>query len=226
MQVALKKNPITILLPDSLLGNEDTLLLKTRKIGTIARTVTMFRIDKVCFYKDSGLENDRQILNEIFYYLSQPPYLRKYSPRSSNLRYTAILPPLHSPNHGGIHFKNESYKSGILVDTSNTTSAVDTGENSLLHLPSSPNHKKGQNVIIKTTEGKVESVKTLPSNFFWKTEFIVGNLALEEELQMYPHSYKIAASKSGIKVTTRIMSQLKKSESYVVAFGPIKGSFK
>lgn len=226
MQAALMKNPITVLLPDSLLENEDTLLLKTRKIGVISRTLTMFRINRVHFYKDSGTDNDRRILIDILNYLSYPPYLRKYSPQSSNLRYTAILPPIHSPSHVGIQHNNATFTSGILLGTTKTFSSVDIGEKTPLQIPPFPNYKKGDIIIVKTIGGEKEAIKDIPSPIFWNTQFTIGNLPLETELNQYPQYQKIAASKSGLKITDQIFHQIRKTGPYIIAFGPIKGSFK
>ncbi len=81
MQLAIHKSKISVLLPDSMLMNEDTLLLKTRKIGIVARVATMFRIEEILFYKDTGSNEDRNILEDICHHITCPPYLRKYTPR-------------------------------------------------------------------------------------------------------------------------------------------------
>ncbi len=228
MQLALHKSKISVLLPDSFLDNEDTLLLKTRKIGTLARTTTMFRIGQVYFYRDNGSDKARKILNDICNYLYFPPYLRKYAPHSPNLRYSAILPPIHSPNHFGVEYKKSIFVVGIVVENFRGKISVDIGKKKLIEITHQGKQKEGDEIIVKTI-GKTTSVQDkIPPSLYWKTQFEVGDQTLEEYLQIHSQSYVIASSKSGKPITSKILLQLQNQSNSPIslALGPIKGSFR
>lgn len=88
-------------LPASILSVEKSLLSKTLKTGFIARTLSIFRIDKAIVYKDSkATTRDYRVLRIILEYLSTPPHLRKkLFPLLPELRYVGLLPPIQAPSH-------------------------------------------------------------------------------------------------------------------------------
>ncbi|TFG19353.1 MAG: hypothetical protein EU530_06515 [Promethearchaeota archaeon] len=228
MQLALQKSKISVVLPDSFLENEDTLLLKTRKIGALVRTTTMFRIGHVYFYKESGSNQDRTILSDICAHLSIPPYLRKYGSRSSNLRYTAILPPIHSPNHLGVEYNNISYLEGILIENFGEKISVDIGKKDPLTFMNKALYKKGDSIIIQSKGVSNFIQEKVPDSIFWKTMFEIGDLTLDQYLQSNSQSYVIASSKSGTPINITFLQDLKTSSpSHVLlVFGPIRGSLR
>ncbi|MHA1454030.1 MAG: putative RNA uridine N3 methyltransferase [Promethearchaeota archaeon] len=228
MQLALQKSKISVLLPDSFLENEDTLLLKTRKIGTLARTTTMFRIGHVYFYKESGLDKDRKILGDICTHLSLPPYLRKYGPHSPNLRYTAVLPPVHSPSHFGVEYKTFSYSEGIVIEKFGDKISVDIGKKTPLNILNKGYYKKGDSVIIQSANKSIEVQDKIPDSIFWKTLFEIGDLTLDQYMQSNPRSYVIALSKSGKSISSNLLLELQNSSHshFLLVFGPIKGSLR
>ncbi len=228
MLTAVHKSKISILLPDSVLSNEDTMLLKTRKIGIIARIVTIFRIGTVFFYRDTGSERDRLFLKEITDYISFPPYLRKYIPQSKNLRYAAILPPIQSPNHIGTIHNNKFYFSGIVHDPQSQKSLIDIGKSNLIEIENSSKLKDKEIIIVGTSDQEKFQQATLPPEIFWSTQFKILTTRLEEFLSAHPNTYTISASKSGTIITSDLLHHFKEIQTpnLFLAFGPIKGSFK
>jgi predicted SPOUT superfamily RNA methylase MTH1 len=228
MQSALQKSKISILLPDSFLDNEDTLLLKTRKIGTLARTTNMFRIGYVYFYKEKGQVKDREILSDIFTHLGFPPYLRKYGKHSKNLRHTAILQPIHSPNHSGVKYKEFSYSEGIVTESFGGKISVDIGKKNSVIIRDKRHYKKGDTVIIQSS-GKSLCIKEIvPDTFFWKTSFEIGDLTLDQYLLSNPQNFVIGLSKSGEPISSKVIIDLQNNthSQYLLVFGPIKGSLR
>ncbi len=101
-------------LPASILSVEKSLLSKTLKIGFIARTLSIFRIDKAIVYRDSkATMRDYRVLRIILEYLSTPPHLRKkLFPLLPELRYVGLLPPIQAPSH----IVPEEPAPGIIID--------------------------------------------------------------------------------------------------------------
>lgn len=228
MQSALHKSKFSVLLPDSFLENEDTLLLKTRKIGTLARTTNMFRIGYVYFYRESGLDKDREILSDLFTHLGFPPYLRKYGKRTQNLRHTAILQPIHSPNHSRVKYKGFSYSEGIVTESFGEKITVDMGKKNTVVIRDKRHHDKGDTVIIRSS-GKSLSIKEkIPDTIFWKTLFEIGDLTIDQFLESHPQNYVIGLSKSGKPISSNVIIDLQNSShsQYSLVFGPIKGSLR
>ena len=71
-------SPITILLPNTILNNEDTLMIKTMKLGVLSRIFSIHRISNIIFYRESeDIKND-QLIEDILNYTLIPPYHRKF----------------------------------------------------------------------------------------------------------------------------------------------------
>jgi predicted SPOUT superfamily RNA methylase MTH1 len=228
MKQALRKSRITILIPDSFLENEDTLLLKTKKIGRLVRTVSIFRIAKVYFYRDNGTESDRQIIKEISNFLEIPPFLRKYVQISSNLKYSAILSPVHSPNHFGIEYNNVIYTTGIIVSNNSGKLSINTGKRKIIEIQQTGTHKPGDFIILKKRDNTYEVCESVPNSVYWNTKFIIGKSSLMKYLHDHSRHYIIAASKAGEPITQNILNSLKNENPFepILILGPIKGSLK
>jgi len=228
MQQEFLKSKIFVLLPDSLLENEDTLLLKTRKIGFLARIMTIFRIPKVFFYDDSGSTEDKQILANILNYLNAPPYLRKYIPRTSNLRNTAILTPIHSPNHIGVRYNNIDYVAGMVVESTETGIYVDIGTGSPQKISTSLRFDNRESVIVQSKNQDVSLVTQFPPSLYWHTNYEIISRTIEDYILEHPDSYVIGASKSGDAVTYSILKEIQQHThpTYLLACGPLQGSFR
>ncbi len=228
MQEFQNTSRFSILLPDSLLTNEDTLLLKTRKLGQILRTVTMFRIQQLYFYNDSGSSKDKKILHDIMTYMLDPPYLRKYHPSLPNLRYTAILPPLHAPSHIGLQHEVSTFLAGKVVSSNKSKVRIDIGKKNLIEISHRSSAVKGDNVIVKTNNQThfIELVQFTPG--YWKTEFHISNATIEEFLRKNTDFFVIGATRSGQQLNCTILQTLQSQNKqlFLIIFGPIRGSLK
>jgi predicted SPOUT superfamily RNA methylase MTH1 len=93
---------LAIALPDSLLVDEDNLRGKTLKVGQIARSASIFGVQRIYIYRDSrqNFERDYQIAREILQYAETPQYLRKrLIAKKNDLENVGLLPPLRIPHH-------------------------------------------------------------------------------------------------------------------------------
>ncbi len=235
-----RQNKITIFLPNNLLENEDTLLLKTIKIGIFSRLFTIFRVDEVIFYENQAKKSDKTLLKELFHYLNRAPYLRKYVKKKDNLKFVGVLPPIQSPNHLGIKMDNIEYKEGIIIDLINKTELkeikIDIGDEKprIIELNSISCEKLKKNDIITVKIEDNQIIFENPENqgFFWRYNTIISNETIKnllENLEMRENII-IGASKEGEIFSAEDFNSQNKNKNgtceYILLFGPLKGSFK
>lgn len=93
---------LVVAVPASYLSTEHSLILKTIKIGILARLLAVFRATRLLVYIDrEGVDEDAKLIKEVTEYMLTAPYLKKrLYPRKPELRYVGVLPPLQLPTHG------------------------------------------------------------------------------------------------------------------------------
>lgn len=83
-----------------MLEEHDSLREKTAKIGQIARTCSIFGVDKIEIFRDPRGRGESGLLRHVLEYLETPQYLRKrLFPLDDSLRFAGLLPPLRIPSH-------------------------------------------------------------------------------------------------------------------------------
>lgn len=138
----MKKNilEISLAIPDSILEESQTLLDKTIKTGQIARTCSIFGVEKIYIYNDQKgkYENDREILKKILFYAETPQYLRKkIFGNIKELQYVGTLPPLQTPHHKQINDYSELRSGEIregIIEKINGKLYVDIGLTKMVKL--------------------------------------------------------------------------------------------
>jgi predicted SPOUT superfamily RNA methylase MTH1 len=93
---------LSIAIPDSLFIDESSLRDKTAKVGSIARSASIFGVERIYIYRDSSknYDKDYETARLIFEYAETPPYLRKLAiPKNPDLESVGVLPPLRIPHH-------------------------------------------------------------------------------------------------------------------------------
>ena len=134
----MKKNilEISLAIPDSILEESQTLLDKTIKIGQIARTCSIFGVEKIYIYNDQKgkYENDREILKKILVNAETPQYLRKkIFGNIKELQYVGTLPPLQTPHHKYSDLTSGEIREGI-IEKINGKLYVDIGLTKMIKL--------------------------------------------------------------------------------------------
>lgn len=110
----------TVLVPSSLTRDASDKREATRKLGYIARTAAVFRIDRLTIYHDTPGEGTYggTFIQTVLDYAATPPYLRKTTwGKRDELEYAGILPPLKlSTRTGSGSDDSESLRSGIVTE--------------------------------------------------------------------------------------------------------------
>ena len=94
----------TVLVPSSLTREADSKRAATRKLGSIARAATVFRVDRIIVFADEDGDRVRGggFVATVLRYAATPPYLRtEVWGRRDELEYAGVLPPLHVASQTG-----------------------------------------------------------------------------------------------------------------------------
>ena len=126
---------LSIAIPASVISETPHLREKTSKIGAIARSAAIFRVNEIIVYPDNTKMDQRMDLDFIallLNYLETPQYLRKALFKlEPDLQYAGILPPLRTPHHPVSgktkHLKVGEYREGIVVSERKEGLVVDIG---------------------------------------------------------------------------------------------------
>jgi hypothetical protein len=127
--MAKRKSALTIFIPISILSDVPSLIEKTFKIGQIARSASIFRVDRIVVYKDSpaASQDNGILIRDLLTYAETPQYLRRLIfPLMPNLKYAGMIPPLRTPHHplGG---DNPLFREGFVLKSGGGVSRVEIG---------------------------------------------------------------------------------------------------
>jgi predicted SPOUT superfamily RNA methylase MTH1 len=96
----MQSRKLSIAIPASVISETPHLREKTAKIGSIARSAAIFRVNEIIVYADNAREDQRRdlaFIELLLKYLETPQYLRKALFKlDPDLQYAGILPPLRT----------------------------------------------------------------------------------------------------------------------------------
>jgi len=157
-----RRKELVIAVPASYLSTEHSLLLKTIKIGILARLSAVFRVTRLLVYIDrEGVDKDAKLIKEVIEYMLTAPYLKKrLYPRKPELRYVGVLPPLQLPTHGvGGPRVGEVREALVLRDLGNTV-LLDAGLGRYVRCRK-PGRLPGKRVLVEITSLKPPRLRIL-----------------------------------------------------------------
>lgn len=223
---------LTIAIPGSVVSELNHLREKTKVLGMIGRSSSIFRVNEIIVYPDKPDES--KLIRLVLGYMETPQYLRKYLyDKQSELRYVGSLPPLRTPHHP---IRNPSkvnvgdFREGVVLEITNRRKIVDVGVKTPLILEGqSP--PKNSRVTIKIIEkqpelkGKIVSKENVFD--YWGYEVHRLKSGLENLLLSKHYDIKIGTSKHGkpIKnIASKLQENLIENKSMIIVFGsPRKG---
>ncbi len=136
------------------MGVEHSLAMKTVKAGTLARSLSVFRVDYVIVYSDDETRpSDARLLSLILSYAETPPHLRKrLYPLMRELRYAGLIPPLRTPSHEPPDKPvAEALVEGIVVERRGGLCRVDLGLLGVWTVPSC-RWRPGSRVVVRLSD--------------------------------------------------------------------------
>jgi Uncharacterized conserved protein len=235
----MSKLQLSIAFPASVISDTPHLREKTAKIGLIARSAAIFRVNEIIVYPDNAKVDQRRDLNFIsllLNYIETPQYLRKALFKiDPDLQYAGILPPLRTPHHpdsGKIkHLKVGEYREGLVIAERKDGLTVDIGvqQPALLR---QRQYRVGERLtlqVIKTAGDQIEvqpvSREDVPQ--YWGYTVRVEKRPFGQLIQSNEFDLKISTARIGdsfAKVAGRIGERWATSSSALIAFGaPARG---
>ncbi|NVM01081.1 MAG: hypothetical protein HWN67_01985 [Candidatus Helarchaeota archaeon] len=233
------KIKLIIAIPSSILENCQDLRSKTEKIGIIARTCAIFKVEEIYIYphyfktKNSIRKNNLEFITTIFNYLECPPYLRKRKfPISPFLKFSGLLPPLKIAHHI-LKNKFENLESGetregLVIESNDKFSKIDIGFNQKFYLDI-PNLKIDRRITIflKIQNSKMKISMIDPKNlkYYWGYKVYIKDL--KHILDYFKDFCIIITSKYGkniMKNKTKLINKILQVSKLLIVFGaPFEG---
>src|SRR5947208_3900370 len=106
MEVPRRPQRLSVAIPSSFTKDVPHLREKTSRVGLIARSLAIFRVDEVVVYYDqtgSSSAREADLLEKLLAFQETPQYLRKaLFKQDPDLQFSGILPPLRIPSHPNI----------------------------------------------------------------------------------------------------------------------------
>ena len=232
------KKKISIAIPTSIISDTPHLREKTSKIGLIARSAAIFRVDQIIVYPDTPKTNqkrDQEFIALLLNYLETPQYLRKTLFKlEPDLQYAGILPPLRTPNHPlsgkTKHLKVGEYREGLVISESKAGLAVDIGVQQPALLREKQFRARERLTLQVVSCGELIEVQPVSRDevpFYWGYCVKVEEHTFGKFSKTGDFDLKIATAKVGANfadVSNKISEKWQSSNNILIAFGaPSRG---
>ena len=209
---------LVVALPTNVVSELSSLREKTERLGFISRSLIIFRVSKLVFFKRKP--NEGNLIKSILTYHLTPPYLRKYIPLRKELKFVGLLPPLRSPFHavpkdieGALKY---GYRVGYLIKCIRNKAYLDVGLRKHAYVLTNKIRQRYRfprmfslKLINEDRVGiraKIISERDIP--FYWGYKIGRTYNSLRELLGDMKSYLKIATSRHGILITD-IMNQIR-----------------
>lgn len=217
-----------VALPDTLLSDSGHLREMTVKLGAVARSCAVFRVQRIFIYRD---ETERMgeagFIKTILEYLDTPQYLRRHLyEKRAELKYAGLLPPLRTPHHKLAEKLSDirlgDYREGVVIERHGDL-YVDVGLTRLV--PLKGRVSKGSRVTVRFTSEhpdlKCETSRREDVDEYWGYEVKEAD-SLRNLLRSIKTDLLILTSRKGRPVTEvwrDLVSEVKQAQSITVVFG-------
>jgi predicted SPOUT superfamily RNA methylase MTH1 len=232
------KKKLSIAIPTSVISDTPHLREKTSKIGLIARSAAIFRVDEIIVYPDNtkvDQHRDQAFIALMLNYLETPQYLRKALFKlEPDLQYAGILPPLRTPHHPlsgkTKHLKAGEYREGLVLSERKDGLAVDIGvqQPALLRQKQfSVGERLTLQVVNVGEQVEVQSVNREDVPLYWGYTVQVEKSPFGQLLKEGHFDLKIATARIGdsfMEVAGRLSEKWVGSRHVLIGFGaPSRG---
>jgi predicted SPOUT superfamily RNA methylase MTH1 len=228
MEVPRRPQHLSVALPASFTKDVPHLREKTSRVGLIARSLAIFRVDEVVIYNDDtgrSSESEGRLFEKLLAYQETPQYLRKaLFKQDPHLQFSGILPPLRMPSHPNIADPRiGEIREGLVVE-SGPRSIVNAGFRATVEV--SLKLKLHERVTIKlvgiSPQLKGEPVNSTRLPIYWGFRVTRTNLTLGRLIGSRRQDLTISTSRRG-KAVREVLNDLtlrwKSSRRPLVVFG-------
>ncbi len=219
---------LAVALPATLTRDIPHLREKTSRIGLIARSIAIFRVEKVIIYQDENSDRAREeavLMEKILGFQETPQYLRKHLFKMDPaLAYAGILPPLRTSHHlDRGEARLGQLREGVVVG-SGTTSSVDVGLDRPVMMKGRLEKLKRVTLRITRVGPHLEG-ELVPSSglhIYWGFTVSRENRALGEIIKIGDWDLTISTSRNGADIRQSMMglqTRWRTAKRPVVLFG-------
>ena len=227
-----------VALPASIVADTPHLREKTAKLGSVARSCSIFGVDQIVIYGDDPDHDQKQdfdICADILRFLETPQYLRRrLFSIGPSLRFVGILPPLQISSHNVPRKVRDcapgDLREGVVVERREGLLKLDVRLESLVEchgvLP------VGTRATVKLTSIKPlggELVDRTKISIYWGYQVRAQKTSLGTVLEKESCDLRIGTSRYGHQlkdVWSKIMSLLHDGGSVLIAFGSPKAGLR
>ena len=206
MEVPRRPQRLSVAIPSSFTKDVPHLREKTSRVGLIARSLAIFRVDEVVVYYDqtgSSSAREADLLEKLLTYQETPQYLRKaLFKQDPDLQFSGILPPLRIPSHPNVGEPRIGEIREALVIESGAHSIVNAGFRAAVEISS--RLKLLERVTIRVVQitpqlrGELVEPTWLP--IYWGFKVTRTNLTLGKLIRSRTQDLTISTSRGGKQV--------------------------
>ena len=206
MEVPRRPQRLSVAIPSSFTKDVPHLREKTSRVGLIARSLAIFRVDEVVVYYDqtgSSSAREADLLEKLLTYQETPQYLRKaLFKQDPDLQFSGILPPLRIPSHPNVGEPRIGEIHEALVIESGAHSIVNAGFRAAVEISS--RLKLLERVTIRvvqiTPQLRGELVEPTRLPIYWGFKVTRTNLTLGKLIRSRTQDLTISTSRGGKQV--------------------------
>lgn len=221
-------------LPDTLLIDSKHLREKTVKLGMVARSCAIFKVQKIYIYRDQTekIGGESKLIRTVLEYLDTPQYLRRilYEKRPE-LEYVGLLPPLRTPHHKLAEkpsdIRRGDYREGVVTERGGKL-FVEAGLSGLVSLQGRPPVPVGSRVTVRFTSEypdlRCVAVKREEVGDYWGYE-VGESPSLKGLIRSLNADLAMLTSRRGQpvnKVWSKLLPDIQTARSVVTIFGSPK----
>jgi predicted SPOUT superfamily RNA methylase MTH1 len=203
---------VSVLVPSSLTREAEDKREATRKLGSVARAATVFRVDRVTVFPDPAGEGNwgGGFVETVLRYAATPPYLRKEVwDRRDELEYVGVLPPLRVRSRTGSGSEGSgSLRQGIVTEVgADGRARVNCGLQHPLSLPvpSNMDVREGERVTVRVSSREPVRAKLVAEP---TAGYDVDAADLDSALARDDTGLAIAASRHGEHLSVARLDEL------------------
>ena len=229
---------VTVAIPASIASDTPHLREKTAKLGSIARSCSIFGVDQIVLYPDDPQTDQGENFNlceEILRFIETPQYLRKrLFKMSPSLQYAGVLPPLQIPSHNVTKLirecKPSDWREGVVIARKKNLLFMDVGLE--FPLECEGELQVGTRATVELTSigkeslsGKLIDRQVTGSPLYWGYQVRTQKTSLGEMLEKENFALKIGTSRYGQKLKdawSKIVIMFNEGSSVMITFGSPK----
>lgn len=227
-EVPRRAQHLSVALPASFTRDIPHLREKTTRVGSVARTLAIFRVNRAMIYDDEPdniSKREGQIFQKLLSYSETPQHIRRQVfGKDPDLQFAGILPPMRLPSHPNMESPHPGMVREGIVTRLGPPSEVDAGFGKSVQVNSKLPINERVTVKLTQTEPNLEAevVQSSRLRIYWGFEVTRTNSTLGKLIKGEKPDLTISTSRNGIdvrKVFGPLTQQWNSSKRTLVLFG-------